>query len=272
MASRAEQKAAARQAREAHHMQQKLAAARRTRLMVTAGVIAVAVVALVVAIAVSSSGGQTTNTKLTASTKAADLRIVESELAGIPQSGNVLGKASAPITLTEYGDLVCPTCRDFAVLTEPGIISSLVKTGKAKLVYRAFETASQTANASEYVATQVAARSAGLQGREWDYVLLTYREQPQTIGGQPAETVAYVTPNYLQNLAAQVPHLNLVTWQSNLANQALQDDVTVDGQAALAAGAQGTPTVVVTGPKGSAIDNEGIPTLSGVQSTIAQVS
>jgi len=253
-------------------MEMRMAAARRTRLMMTAGIIGVAVIALVVAIIVSSSGGHKPNTKINASTKASAQKIVAAELAGIPQSGNVLGKASAPITLIEYGDLVCPICRDFAVTSEPGIIKSLVKTGKAKLEYRGFETASQTANASEYVATQVAARSAGLQGREWNYVLLTYREQPQTLNGQPAEEVSYITPKYLQDLAAQIPGLNLIKWQAHLADASLANVVTLDGQAAQASGAQGTPAVTVTGPKGTVLDQESIPTLAGLESTIAQVS
>jgi len=272
MASRAEQKAAARAARETRQMEIKMAAARRTRLMLTAGIIGAAIIALVVAIVVSSNGAHKTNTKINASTKAAAQRIVASEIAGIPQSGNVLGKASAPITLVEYGDLVCPICRDFAVTTEPGIITSLVKTGKAKLEFRGFETASQTANASEYPATQIAARSAGLQNREWTYILTMYRDQPQTLNGQPAEEVSYITPKYLQDIAAQVPGLNLVKWQANLGSQTLANDVTVDGQAALASGAQGTPAVTVTGPKGTALDQESIPTVTGLESTIAQVS
>ena len=133
-------------------------------------------------------------------------------------------------------------------------------------------TASQSANASEYVATQVAARSAGLQGREWNYVLLTYHEQPQTLNGQPAETVSYVTPAYLQAIAAQIPQLKLVKWQAHLADQALANEVTLDGQSALASGAQGTPAVTVSGPKGTALDSESIPTLATLQTLIAQVS
>ena len=253
-------------------MEMRMASARRTRLMLTAGIIGVAIVALVVAIVVSTNGGHKANTKITRSTKAAALRTVQSELAGIPQSGNVLGNPNAPITLIEYGDLVCPICRDFAVTSEPGIIKNLVKTGKAKLEYRGFETASQTANANEYVATQVAARSAGLQNREWDYILLMYGEQPQTLNGQPAEEVSYITPKYLQDLAAQVPGLNLIKWQSHLADVTLANDVTTDGQAALASGAQGTPAVTVTGPKGTALDQESIPTLAGLESTIATLS
>ena len=127
---------------------------------------------------------------------------MNSALAGIPQHGNVLGNPNAPITITEYGDLVCSTCAAFATTTEPQIIAALVKTGKAKFVYRAFDTASSYANQSQFVNTQVAARSAGLQNKEWNYVLLTYEEQPATIGGKAAEDVAYVNTSYLQNLAS----------------------------------------------------------------------
>ena len=35
--------------------------------------------------------------------------------AGIPQNGNVLGRASAPVTMLEYADLQCPYCRSFEV-------------------------------------------------------------------------------------------------------------------------------------------------------------
>ena len=43
---------------------------------------------------------------------------VNSLLAGIPQSAMRLGSPSAPVTVTEFGDLECPVCRDFALTGE----------------------------------------------------------------------------------------------------------------------------------------------------------
>jgi protein-disulfide isomerase len=252
MASRAEQKAAARAAREAKQRELKAAQARRTRLMWLGGILGAAIVALVVVIVASSSnGGGSSSTHVSNSAKAAAQATVDSTLTGIPQHGNVLGNPNAKVTITEYGDLVCPTCDDFALTSEPQIIQDLVRTGKAKLVFRGFETASGTANGSQYVNTQVAARSAGLQNKEWNYVLTLYQEQPHTINGTPAEQVSYVNTNYLQDRAAQIKGLNLAQWQAHLTDPTLINQVHADGQAGLAAGVTGTPAIFVTGPKGT---------------------
>ena len=77
-----------------------------------------------------------------------------------------------------------------------------------------------------------------------------YREQPQTLNGQPAEEVSYITPKYLQDIAAQVPGLNLIKWQANLGSQTLANGVTEDGQAALGVGRPGHPGRDRHGPQG----------------------
>ena len=273
MASRAEQKAAARAAREAKQKELSAAAARRMRLLLLGGMLAAAVIALVVVIAASSSGGGTKTPPVSKGAKAAAIASVNSTLAGIRQHGNVLGDPKAPVTITEYGDLVCPTCADFAVTTEPTIISALVKTGKAKLAYRAFETASGTANGGQFINTQVAARAAGLQGKEWNYILLTYFEQPQQINGTPAEEVPYVTSLYLQSRAQQLRGLNLAAWQGNMTSKPLITAVKADENAALHSGATGTPAVFVSGPKGGPImDPEVVPSLAKIEQLVAQVS
>lgn len=269
MASRAEQKAAARAAREAKQAQLKAGAQRRQRLYGLGAIVVAAIVALVVVIVASSSGG---GSKVKPHKTSTALTIVNSELAGIHQSGNVLGSPAAKVTITEYGDLVCPVCAAFAQTSEPQIIATLVKPGKAKLVFRGFETASGTANHSEYVPSQVAARAAGLQNLEWNYVLLTYEEQPQTINGTPAEQVPYITTAYLQSLASQIKGLDLAKWQSDTASQTLANAVNADGTAAQAAGATGTPTVIVTGPNGTFKDPNPIPTLAQIQADIKAVS
>jgi protein-disulfide isomerase len=290
VASRKEQKAAARQAREQAVAQLKAQQSRRNRLLMLGGVVALVIAAIIVVVVVSSSGGgnikSLTNKSLSGTavdgaqfSQKAAVTDVKKLLDGIPESGNTLGNPSAPVTITEYGDLVCPVCQNFAVTSEPQLIQSEVRTGKVQLAFRGLETASHTANDSEYMATQVAARSAGLQGKEWYYVLLTYDEQPQTISGQDAETVAYVNSGYLADRAAQIPGLNLKSWQANLGSAALKQLVNGDTAAASQQGATGTPTIFVSGPKGTVqYDKSGtaatgaVPDLAELQALIAQVS
>lgn len=235
-----------------------------------AGVLAVVAVALAVAIAVSSHGTPASK-PVSRSANATALAGVESLLSGIPQSGMTLGNANAPVTITEYSDLVCPACDTFAEGSERQLIAQEVATGHVKLVSRGLETASSIANAGEYTTSQVAIRSAGLQGRAWDYMLLAYAEQPQTIGGRSAEEVPYVTSGYLQDLASQLPHLNLLQWQSGLTNSSLQAAVTADGRAAHAAGVDSTPALVISGAS-QTVRVMGAAPLAQIQAAIRQAS
>lgn len=50
----------------------------------------------------------------------------------------VLGKAEAPIVITEYASLTCPHCARFHKETLPRIKAAYIDTGKAKLIYRDF--------------------------------------------------------------------------------------------------------------------------------------
>ncbi len=181
MASRAEQKAAARAAREAAHRELSAAQTRRLRLYWLGGLAVAVIVAIVIVFVAAGNGGSTKATDYTArsglSHKAA-LGYAEQELAGIPQHGTTLGNPNAPVTITEWGDLVCSTCDAFALDSEIQIIDSLVKTGKAKLVYRAYDSASSYANESEFTAGQVAVKAAGEQNKAWDFIELDYLEQP----------------------------------------------------------------------------------------------
>ncbi|HEY7966157.1 MAG TPA: thioredoxin domain-containing protein [Solirubrobacteraceae bacterium] len=245
MASRAEQKAAARAAREARLKAASQVQARNTRLIRLATLVgAVALVIVVIIVAVGGGSGVKSYTPKQAQA------IVSSLLAGIPQNGNVLGNPNAPITLTEYGDLVCPICRDFALAGEDQAIRHEVRQGKVKLVYSAMETASASFNGGQFAAGQVAARAAGVQHKEWNYILLWYYEQK-------SETTPYVTNSWIQNIALQIPGLNLAKWQADRSNSTLGNEVQADQQAVqqMVVSKQipqpETPTLIFKGPKGT---------------------
>ena len=265
MASRAEQKAALRAAREARQKELTATQARRKRMYSLGALLAGVVVALIVVIVAggSKSPSHPTTNKSAVATVAALLK-------GIPQNGNTLGKPTAPVTVTEYGDLVCPICQEFAFGSEQQLIKNEVRSGKVKLVYRGVETASSQANGGEYVASQVAARAAGQQHRAWQYIMLWYYEQGD-------ETTPYVTNAFMQNIAAQVPGLNLTKWETDRNDAALAADVRADAQAANAAGLVGpqgvsTPSITFVGPKGAAQPLVGLASYAQLQAEIQPIS
>jgi protein-disulfide isomerase len=230
----------------------------------TGGIVLGVVAVLAVVIAISSGGGATA-TGLAKGTKATTLvSQVSSLLSGIPQSGATLGKPSAPITMTYFGDLECPICKDFTVSGGfPQLVANEVRQGKVKVVYRAFETA--TPDPSTFQTQQVAALAAGKQNHFWDFTELFYHQQGQ-------EQTSYVTDAYLSGLAGQVPGLNLASWKSARNDPTLVAQVSSDGVIAKAANVQGTPTLIFKGPKGTVAAPQGVPTYSDLQSAIKQVA
>jgi len=52
----------------------------------------------------------------------------------------LLGSASAPITIVEFGDFQCKFCDRFAKETEPMINATYIQTGKANLIFKNFVT------------------------------------------------------------------------------------------------------------------------------------
>lgn len=229
------------------------------------GVLVAAVVIVVVAIAVSSSGSNKTVKPDSPQAKQA-ATTVASVLTGIPESGATLGNPKAKVTITEYGDLECPICQEFALSAEPQVIQNYVRTGKAKFVYRSLETASGGSPiANVFPTQQAAAYAAGAQNKAWYYILLFYNEQGQ-------EDTGYVTESYLDGLAKQVPGLNYGAWLLDRKDSKFVQQVTTDEQAAQSAGFNSTPTVVVTGPKGQASPLVGDYPFSAYQSAINQVS
>ena len=266
MASRKEQKEAARQRRLAEEQARAQRAQRDRRLRLLGGTLVGAVVVVVAAIAISSGGSSAAQVPKPNSPAAKKAQTtVNSLLAGIPQQGATLGSPSAKVTLTEYGDLVCPVCKDFALGAENQLIANEVKSGKVKIVYKALETASQTANHAMFVPGQTAMLAAGNQKKGWNYIELFYHEQGD-------ETDSYVTDNYLGGLAEQIPELKFNQWSSDRQSSTLSSQVTADETAAAAAGFNSTPTLVISGPKSQAQPLVGNQSYAAVQSAIKSVS
>jgi protein-disulfide isomerase len=150
--------------------------------------------------------------------------------------------------VTEFGDLECPVCKDFALGGENQLIANDVRSGKVQLIYKSLCTATCNGpNQSWFPAQQAAAIAAGLQARAWYYIELFYHEQQD-------ETSAYVNDNFLNALAKQVQGLNYAKWASDRTSSTLTAQVTADQQQAAAQGYNATPTLIVQGPKGQKVE------------------
>ena len=271
MASRREQKDAARERRLAEEQAAQAKVQRTRRLQILGGVIAIAVVVVVVLVVVSSGSSPhkvaaATDTKATTSASES----VSKLLKGIPQSGNTLGNPKAKITFTEYGDLECPICQEFSTSSEEQLISNEVRSGKVKLVYKSFETASSDPDAAHdaWNLQQTAAYAAGAQNKAWNYILLFYRRQ------QP-ENTPYVTASFLTSLAKAIPGLAVKTWNTDRFNPTYANQVITENKHASSMpfqGQAGTPALIASSGSKQTEAISGLLSYQQVQKLIAQVS
>jgi protein-disulfide isomerase len=264
MASRTKQKEEARARRLAEEQARAARQRRDRRLRMIGGTVVLAVAIVAVLIAVSSGGNSTATGLQNGKAQTQTVAAVDKLLTGVQQSGATLGSPSAPVTMTYYGDLECPICRDFTLnggLSQ--LIANEVRAGKVKIVYKSFETATQNPNV--FKVQQIAALAAGQQQRFWNFTELFYHEQG-------AEGTGYVNESYLTGLAKQVTGLNVSQWSTARNNSSLATQVSTDEQSGTAAGVQGTPTLVFTGPKGTTAGSSSVPSYSDLQASIKKVA
>jgi protein-disulfide isomerase len=236
-------------------------ASQRKRLIQLGGVAGVVVVIVAIILVATGSGGSKTAPAPKSPAANAAAASVISLLQGIPQSGSTLGSPNAPVTLTYFGDLECPFCKQFTLDVLPTVIQKYVRTGKLKIEFRSMETA--TREKETFQIQQAAALAAGKQNLMWHYIELFYHEQGE-------ESSGYVTESYLQGLAAQVPGLNLSDWSSARNNPAYANQVISDAQAANQNGFTGTPSFLIAkvGGKTEKVENPSLTDPSQIDAAI----
>lgn len=188
-------------------------------------------------------------------------------LAGIPQSNESLGRSTARVVVQLYGDLGCSVCRDFVLSRAfARLISQDVRTGKVRIVYRSFCTATCNAGPGRrvFVSQQVAAYAAGAQRRFWQYAMLFLQHQG-------SEGTDYATEAFLDRLAREDPGLEFARWLSERTNPALARELKAEDRAANRQNIQATPTLIFTGPRG-VMRVVGIPSFKQLDGALTRVS
>jgi protein-disulfide isomerase len=211
-------------------------AAKRRRLTLSAIALTVCVVGILIVVIASAGPGSVKKI----APQSREARGVASEvtalLAGIPQSGNALGRPTAPVTLQYFGDLECPVCRAFTTSALPSIIRTWVRTGDLRIEYRALQTATREPEVFEH--QQVAALAAGEQDRLWNFVETFYHEQQEEDSG-------YVTESFIKGIAEQVAGLKLSSWAAQRSSTRLANELSSDAQTANADNLNGTPAFLI---------------------------
>ena len=212
---------------------------RKASPLVLGGALAAIVVIAIVVVAVVALGGNDSKSGSTNATVLPDAGVITKQFAGIPQQGDVLGKASAPATMVEYIDLQCPICRDFETNVMPSVIDRYVRAGKLKVIARPVAI---IGNGVDSQRGRLGMIAASKQNRAFNFAQLLYFNQGPEDGGWLDDTM-------VASAAKSIPGVNVAELQAAAKSSAVADQAKTYDSDATRDGLTGTPTVLV-GPSG----------------------
>jgi protein-disulfide isomerase len=237
-------------------------------LAIVGGVVLLAVIAIVLGVVLSSSsgggggggGGTVTKSDLSGlpavgnanwSGQLDGASDANALFDGIPQTGLVLGKPSAPVEMEMFIDVQCPFCQDYEVNNLPTVVKDDIKSGKVQLHLQPW--AFIGGAGSQSFSGRLGLIAASFQNKGYEYAKVLYDNQ------QPEDT-GWLTGRQMALIAASVNGLNLSKWQKSVNGSAVKQIASTVDRLATQAKVQGTPTVLV-GCAGGNLQNVTSPTL-----------
>jgi protein-disulfide isomerase len=168
---------------------------------------------------------------------ASDFTGFDSTLPKVQSNGYVIGSATAPVEVIEFGDFECPSCARFATLTEPDVRSRLIDKGIIRLRYIDFPL---SMHRNTWPASRAAA-CADEQGKFWPMHDVLFQTQDQWNGE------ATDNPNpFFKKLAAQIG-LNQQQFDQCVDTKKTQAKVQAHEQLAIDQHIQATPSFIIGG-------------------------
>jgi protein-disulfide isomerase len=126
---------------------------------------------------------------------------------GVPQEGDRLGSADAPVTIQVFNDLQCANCREDFLGTIPELTERYARPGDVQLLYRHYSN-SENAEQLGFFGAEAAAE----QGYGWQYTYLFFRNQAEAGHFE-------VNQNFLDSIAGGIEELNFPEWKEDLEEQ-----------------------------------------------------
>jgi protein-disulfide isomerase len=194
----------------------------------------------------------------------AGISTAQSTFGGVPQAGDRLGSADAPVTIQLFNDLQCASCRADFLHTVPRLVEDRVRPGDVELLMRHYSVAENPLELGFF-----GAEAAAEQGYGWQYTYLFFRNQ--------AEADRFgIGEEFLASLAGAIGELNVPEWQEYLEREGGSDGAiasTLEGYETLGSrlGIRTGQAAIVSGPSGTETLQEG-PSLRQIERAIEKVS
>jgi protein-disulfide isomerase len=212
-------------------------------LAIGGGVVLIVVIAIVLAVVLGSGGSKSStpsNVPATGNCKwagALDGACDANNLfKGIPQSGLVLGRASAPVEMMIFLDVQCPICQRYEVDSLPEIVNKYIKTGKVQLHMQPW--AFIGGAGSQSFSGRLGLIAATFQNRGFEYAKVLY-------DNQGTESSGWLTRDEMNSIAGSVNGLKIAQWSKDVDGSSAKTIANTVDQLATQKRVSGTPTVLI---------------------------
>jgi thioredoxin family protein len=183
---------------------------------------------------------------------------------GVPQEGDRLGSADAPVSIQVFNDLQCANCRSDFLGTIPALTEKYVRPGSVKLLMRHYSVAENPLELGFF-----GAEAAARQGYGWQYTYLFFLNQAE------AEKFG-IDNDFMASLAGSIGELDVPEWQEYLDDQGGSEGAiakTLEGyeDLGMSLGIRAGQAMIVNGPGGTRTLQDG-PGLGQAERAIEAVS
>lgn len=172
---------------------------------------------------------------LTNKQSASTVETTEVDITGQP----ILGESDAPVTVVEFGDFKCPSCKAWGEMVYPQLVADYVDTGDVKFSY-----INVLFHGNESVVGSLAAEAVYEQSPEsyWDFHKALFAAQPAA-----NHDAAWLTPEKALEVATEFPAIDQVQMKADMEKQETMDKVDADKALVEEHSVAMTPTIVVNG-------------------------
>ncbi|MBU9673374.1 DsbA family protein [Planococcus sp. CP5-4] len=150
-----------------------------------------------------------------------------------------IGDEEAPVTVVEFGDFKCPSCKAWGEMIYPQLVEDYVETGDVKFSY-----INVLFHGEESTLASIAAESVYQQSPDvyWEFHKALYAEQPAQ-----NHDALWVTPEKMLEIANDFPSIDQAQLEADMEQQATMEQVEIDEVLVEEAEVAQTPTIVVNG-------------------------
>lgn len=151
----------------------------------------------------------------------------------------ILGEADAPVTVVEFGDFKCPSCKSWGETIFPQLEKDFINSGKVKFSY-----INVLFHGEESRLGSLAAESVYKQNPDiyWDFHQALFNEQPNE-----DHDSLWITEEKITEIANTIPNIDAEKLKSDIELQSELEELNKDTELAEEFQVKFTPSIMVNG-------------------------